>query len=236
MKTLTLLFQDGQFSSPKQPGQCFSINTFQEECHRQNLVGSREVYLQVVFHCRQFIVIPQNIDSTAIFRHHFPESAGTKAENTEEYTRTTNSTAESMPLNDGKQKIVFPAETALRESAVAMLPRHKLLPDIGLLANYCLQKSTKKELMVIHWRKSCLQILMAKNEQLVFANSFRADTEEELLYFVAGIWQEYGGCAMACLVGDSRLPALVGDFFEQTEQISIAEDIHTLLSYQNHSL
>lgn len=224
MKTLVLLFQGDSFASPKRPEQSFSCDVFRDECQRQGIVGSEEVYLQVVFHCKHFTVIPKDIDAQSIFGYHFPPFAAEPCE--------------SALLLDDKQKMIFKSESTLRQAAREMLPHHNLLPDAYLLVNHCLRNSKDKSLMNIHWKDDCLQIFVAHNSQLVFANAFQVKCDEEVQYFVASVKQEFacGPAFQANLIGNQKLESLVGEFFKKTETFDIAENIHSLLSYQKQSL
>lgn len=222
MKSLLLLFQQGQFSSPQRPEQFFSVETFREECRRQDIAGKEEVYLQVVYHVPHFIVLPKDIDEKAIYIHHFPENQQLPID--------------CQPLGDKLQKMVYPVDESLAEAARETLPRHRLLADAYLLANYALQNSRKKEVMILHWLADDLQVFIAANGQLQFANSFKVHNDAEVQYFIAAVAQEYGLSEQVMIGGNARLESLIKDHFKQIGKFSIAKDIQTFLQYQSPSL
>lgn len=222
MKSLLLLFQEAQFASPQRPEQFFSIDTFREECRRQDIAGKEEVHLQVVYHVPHFVILPKDIDEIAIYQHHFPNI---QAED-----------IACMPLSDNLQKMAYPVEHSLQSVAQEMLPKHRLLPDAYLLANYVSQLSKKKEWMLVHWLADDLQIFIARHGQMQFANSFKPKNESEVAYFVAAVTQEYGPCENLLIGGKPQLEGLLKEHFREIATFSIAKDIQTFLTYQSHSL
>ncbi len=222
MKHLTLLFQNGQFISPHQPDDSFSIDTFKDECRRQGIVGQEDVFLQVVYHTPHFLILPKEMDGKAVYQHHFPA--------------TPSQDIAIEPLCDNLQQLNCLRDTSLEEAADEMLPRHALLPDAYLLANAALQKSSRQGLIVLHWTAGDLQIFIARHGQLLFSNSFKVENETEVLYYTAAVSQEYYRCDRALIGGDPRLPSLMKDHFSHLEEFSLVRDIQTFLLYQSSSL
>lgn len=222
MKSLVLLFQQGQFASPKRPEQSFSIETFREECRRQEIAGSQEVYLQVVYHVPHFIVLPKDIDACAVYQHHFPEIK--------------NEDIACAQLSDKLQKIAYPKESALEEVAEEMLPHHQLLADAYLLLNYAIKKSRKQKLLLLHRVADDLQVILAQNGQLLFANSFKAANNIEAQYFIAAVAQEYGPVENVLLGGDPALEDVIKEHFKHISRFSIPEEIQEFLHCQSQLL
>ncbi len=222
MKSLILLFQQGQFASPKRPEQSFSIETFREECRRQEIAGSQEVYLQVIYHVPHFVVLPKDIDECAVYQHHFPEIK--------------NEDIACATLSDKLQKIAYPKDAALKQVAEEMLPHHQLLADAYLLLNYAIKKSRKQKLLLLHCAGEDLQMILAHNGQLLFANSFKVANHTEAQYFIAAVAQEYGPIENVLIGGDASLESLLKAHFKHISRFSIPEEIQEFLHCQSQLL
>lgn len=221
MKSLVLLFQQASFVNPQRPEAPFSTQAFEEECRRQGIANDAEVFLQVLFHTSRFVIIPKDIDAEAIFRHHFPQCDWQQMA--------------CLPLCDNLQNMMYEKDPML-EKAAQVLPHRQLLPDAYLLCNYLLHLSRKKDVMLVHWLHDDLQIMVARNAQLCFANSFKVKTQEEVLYYMAAILSEYGLCKQALVIGNEQLPKLIKEHFGKIETMSLAQEVYNLLDYQHLSL
>lgn len=196
------------------PERYFSVADFEQECERQHLVGTTEVTLKVIFHTEHFLILPKQVDESFFFHFHYPDQK--------------QAVLRSKLLSDGSQKIVYDIEAALEQTAQAMMPKHTLLPDAFLFAEYALKNASKEPMCFVYHDESGMQIFAAQNGKLTFANRFDAATEEEKRYFILGVQHVLGDidtCLLCTLsTSNDELKNLIEPYFKHLETRTVCEN------------
>ena len=148
----------------------------------------------------------------------------------------------SHPLGDGLQSLVYESEDGLGPVLDKVLPSHRIIPDACLMARYVLAESREIATLLAWQAADRLQLFVASEGRLLFANAFQATDDSQRNYHILNVHREFGQPKRLVLAGPTAPVLPIDDrvltpFFEQVVCLDAFADIHRLLDvYQNASL
>jgi hypothetical protein len=89
-------------------------------------------------------------------------------------------------------KLVYAIDEALKSTLDKLFPQHQLKHHITVLARLMLNtEELSKENMLISIRDNSIEVIVKQNQQLILANQYSIKTNEDVLYYVLFILEQY---------------------------------------------
>lgn len=89
-------------------------------------------------------------------------------------------------------KLIYTIDEALQSTLDKLFPQHQLKHEITVLARLMLNtEELSKENMLISIRDNSIEVIVKQNQQLILANQYNVKTNEDVLYYVLFILEQY---------------------------------------------
>lgn len=89
-------------------------------------------------------------------------------------------------------KLVYAIDEALKSTLDKLFPQHQLKHHITALARLMLNtEELSKEQVLISIRYNSIEVIIKQNQQLILANQYSIKTNEDVLYYVLFILEQY---------------------------------------------
>jgi hypothetical protein len=89
-------------------------------------------------------------------------------------------------------KLVYTIDEALKSTLDKLFPQHQLKHQMTVLSRLMLNtEELSKEQMLISLRDNSIEVAVKQNQQLILANQYSIKTNEDVLYYVLFILEQY---------------------------------------------